>query len=276
MGSRRCLRSVRSRTSSCYSDHAFRQRASFSFPETTSASWLPDLLLDCTARLPSRFCLRVARRRRSSRRGPLNDPATGEQFHIEGVGRLLEPRRRHDASPASRSASSATTIDFKKDLGLTDQRFRELHLVVPARRGSTSSGSSTSRSSSSRTAITDARASSSTARRIRVGLPVNSTLDWKAYRFGYEYDFISRNRGFGGFILDAKYTDVTRVAADARSSSTSSSTRKAPIPAIGGIVRVYVVPNISITGELTGVKIPDSVVEGLQRRTTSTSTSTAR
>ena len=28
---------------------------------------------------------------------------------------------------------------------------------------------------------------------------------------------------------------------------------------IGGIVRVYVVPNISITGELSGIKIPDSV-----------------
>ena len=34
---------------------------------------------------------------------------------------------------------------------------------------------------------------------------------------------------------------------------------KAPIPNIGGIARVYVVPNISITGELVGMKIPDSV-----------------
>ena len=37
----------------------------------------------------------------------------------------------------------------------------------------------------------DPRTSSSTASGIRVGLPVNSTLDWKAYRFGYEYDFIT-------------------------------------------------------------------------------------
>src|SRR4029078_4238548 len=39
-------------------------------------------------------------------------------------------------------------------------------------------------------------------------VPVNSVLDWKAARFGYEYDFITRNRGFGGFIIEAKYTDV--------------------------------------------------------------------
>src|SRR5438132_1192456 len=35
-----------------------------------------------------------------------------------------------------------------------------------------------------------------------------SALDWKAYRFGYEYDFIIKDQGFGGFIIEAKYTDV--------------------------------------------------------------------
>ena len=34
---------------------------------------------------------------------------------------------------------------------------------------------------------------------------------------------------------------------------------RGPIPALGGIARVYVVPNISITGEFTGFKIPDSI-----------------
>ena len=87
--------------------------------------------------------------------------------------------------------------------------------------------------------------------RYTVGLPVNSSLDWKAYRFGYEYDFLAKNRGFAGFMLDAKYTDVR---ADARAPVFASEFVHvaAPIPAIGGIVRVYVVPNVSITGELTG------------------------
>ena len=34
---------------------------------------------------------------------------------------------------------------------------------------------------------------------------------------------------------------------------------RGPIPAIGGIARVYVVPNISITGEVSAFKIPDSI-----------------
>ena len=36
---------------------------------------------------------------------------------------------------------------------------------------------------------------------------------------------------------------------------------RAPIPAIGAIVRVYVVPNISITGEVTGFKLPENLVK---------------
>ena len=31
---------------------------------------------------------------------------------------------------------------------------------------------------------------------------------------------------------------------------------QAPVPAIGGVGRYYVMPNISITGEVTGLKIP--------------------
>ena len=98
----------------------------------------------------------------------------------------------------------------------------------------------------------------------KVGLPVTSSLDWKAYRFGYEYDFISRNRGFAGLILEAKYTDV-RVQLDTPPSTlapaglTEFAHARAPIPALGGIVRFYPIPNISITGEITGVDLPASV-----------------
>ena len=45
--------------------------------------------------------------------------------------------------------------------------------------------------------------------RYTVGAPVNSSLDWRLIRMGYEYDFVTKNRGFAGLILEAKYTDVT-------------------------------------------------------------------
>ena len=40
-----------------------------------------------------------------------------------------------------------------------------------------------------------------------VNLPVNSSLDWKSYRFALETDVVSQDRWFLGFVLDAKYTD---------------------------------------------------------------------
>src|SRR4051812_24759355 len=64
---------------------------------------------------------------------PLNDPATGEKFHIEATAALWFPTA--DASVSSQSLGiTGTVIDFKKDLGLQDQRLPQLGIVLrPAR-----------------------------------------------------------------------------------------------------------------------------------------------
>jgi len=186
----------------------------------------------------------------------LNDPATGEQFHIEGAAGFWMPSA--NMSIASEALGIVgSTIDFKKDLGLTDQRLSELQVVGrPARRHKL------------RFAYIPIDYVQDNGFKIphdiifngqkyASGIPTNSELLWKAYRLAYEYDFITRNRGFGGFIVEAKYTDVT--ASLEAPVVNQFIHAKAPIPAIGGIARYYVVPNISITGEVTGVKIPDSI-----------------
>jgi len=186
----------------------------------------------------------------------LNDPATGEQFHIEGAAGFWMPSA--NMSIASEALGIVgSTIDFKTDLGLTDQRLSELQVVGrPARRHKL------------RFAYIPIDYVQDNGFKIphdiifngqkyASGIPTNSELLWKAYRFAYEYDFITRNRGFGGFIVEAKYTDVT--ASLETPVVNQFIHAKAPIPAIGGIARYYVVPNISITGEVTGVKIPDSI-----------------
>ena len=75
-----------------------------------------------------------------------------------------------------------------------------------------------------------------------------------------------------GLVLQAKATEVDVVFASpitdpplpdtacaAQSDKVAHACARAPIPNIGGIARVYVAPNISITGEMVGMKIPDSV-----------------
>ena len=87
-----------------------------------------------------------------------------------------------------------------------------------------------------------------------VSLPVNSSLEWKAWTFGYEYDFIYRDAGFLGVIVEAKYTDATVNIANPL--TTEYAHVKAPIPTIGAVGRVYLAANLSITGEFTAFKLP--------------------
>ena len=187
---------------------------------------------------------------------PLSDPATGEKFHIEGAADFWLPST--DINISSEALGIAgSTIDLKRDLGATDQRFRALQLTLRP-----------TRAHKFRFQYIPIKytASSSLARdvifngiRYRANLPVNTDFDWKAYRFGYEFDFLTRDRWFAGFLLEAKYTDV-KVQLDSPIASEFARAR-GPIPAIGGIGRFYVVPNISITGELTAFKLPASIDE---------------
>jgi hypothetical protein len=177
-------------------------------------------------------------------------PALAESYRIEASAGFWSPGA--DMSISSESLGIAgTTIDFKNDLGLTDHRFGELHATLkPSRKAKLRFQyipmSYTQSAALPRTIVFNGQ-------RYDVGLPVTSVLDWKAYRFTYEYDFIARDRGFGGLVLDAKYTNVT---ARLQSPFTDEYTHaKAPIPSIGGIVRVYPTMNISLTGELTGFSL---------------------
>src|SRR5262249_54323849 len=54
-------------------------------------------------------------------------------------------------------------------------------------------------------------------------------------------------------------TDVT--ASLVSPTSDEFAHAQAPIPALGGIVRAYLVPNISVTGEITGFKLPENAIK---------------
>jgi hypothetical protein len=60
-------------------------------------------------------------------------------------------------------------------------------------------------------------------------------------------------------LLEAKYTDVEATLENI--VDTQFVRARAPIPAIGVIGRGYVLPNVSITGEFSLFKLPDSIDE---------------
>ncbi len=184
----------------------------------------------------------------------ISDPATGERYHIEASADFWTPGTEMQISSEALGIVG-TVIDFKKDLGLTDQKFRAVQLVLrPAKKHRLRFQYIPLKFEQQATLTRDVVFQGI---RYRVGLPVNSQLNWKAYRFTYEYDFIYRDRGFIGFMLDSKYTDV--IASLQSPIDFEQIHARAPIPTIGGIGRFYPIPNLSITGELSGFKIPDSV-----------------
>ncbi|MCU1382212.1 MAG: hypothetical protein JWL71_909 [Acidobacteria bacterium] len=184
----------------------------------------------------------------------LNDPATGENYHIEAGADLWFPTADMVVS-SEQLGIAGSQIDFKKTLGLTDQHFPALQIQLrPARSHKFRLNYIPATYTQTTTLNQDIVFNGI---RYRLGLPVNSTLDWKTYELTYEYDFVVKNWGFVGFDLMAKYTDVQVALASPLASEFAHA--RGPIPAIGGIARYYVVPNISITGEFSGFKIPDSI-----------------
>jgi hypothetical protein len=183
-----------------------------------------------------------------------NDPATGEKYHIEASAGFWFPGADIVIS-SEQLGIVGSQIDAKRDLGLTDQRFPILSVELrPARSHKLRLNYIPVNFTQTTTLSQDIVFNGI---RYRLGLPVNSILDWKTYEFTYEYDFVVKNWGFVGFDLQAKYTDVQVSLASPLASEFAHA--RGPIPAIGGVARYYVVPNISITGEFSAFKIPDSI-----------------
>ena len=145
-------------------------------------------------------------------------------------------------------------IDFVKDLGIEKSWFTQLKVVLrPATKHKFRFEYTPIKYEAE--AVLDARDLIFNGIEFPIAIPIESELTWRAYRFSYEYDFVYRDRGFVGLVLEAKYTDVE---ASLRMPSTSSSSAPAhPFPPSGFIGRGYVAPNISITGEFTFFKLPE-------------------
>ena len=178
--------------------------------------------------------------------------AIGETYHVEVFGGFWSP------SPDITISSEAlgivgSDIDFVQDLGIEKKRFGDLRIVLrPTTKSKFRIGYTPVTYSATKVLTRDIVFN---GQRYRVSLPVDSELSWKQWRFGYEWDFVYRERGFAGLILDVKYIDM-EATLSSRLVGSEFTHAKAPIPSIGGVGRVYVSSNTAITFELTALKVP--------------------
>ncbi|HEX6976675.1 MAG TPA: hypothetical protein VF147_19845 [Vicinamibacterales bacterium] len=183
-----------------------------------------------------------------------SDRATGETYHVE-LGYYFWNPTPDIIITSEGLGIPGTAIDFVSDLGIEQKRFGQLKAVLRPGKKHKLRFEYTPIHYEATGAIS--RTLVFNGIEYNVSLPVNTDLKWNAYRFGYEWDFLYMDRGFLGLVLEAKYTDVQTTLSNVL--DTEYVRAQAPIPAIGAIGRVYVAPNISITGEFTGFKLPDSI-----------------
>jgi hypothetical protein len=183
-------------------------------------------------------------------------PAVGERYNIEAALTLWSPEP--DLIVASESLGiPGDDIDLQEDLGIEQKRLREFRLVLRPATKHKFRFNYLPMSYDAEAVVQ--REFIFNGQRYRIGLPVNTEAKLTTYRFGYEYDFFYRDRGYVGVLLDLKYTDVD-VALDSPIGR-EFTTAVAPIPGIGVVGRGYVVPNVSITGEFSYFRIPENLGE---------------
>jgi hypothetical protein len=185
---------------------------------------------------------------------PVGDPSVGELYNIEGAASFW--KATPDIIIASESLGiPGDDVDLVGDLGIEKKSLPELRLVlrpgrkhkfrlnyIPIKYEATS---------------TIRREFIFNGQRYRIGLPVNTSADLTTIRAGYEYDFVYRDRGYAGVIFDIKYTNIDVNLESPIGNEFLQSV--APIPTIGFAGRGYVVPNVSITGEVTFFKVPENL-----------------
>ena len=192
---------------------------------------------------------------------PFLDPATGERYHIEASLGFWNPPPQFEIASES-LGQLGSTINAVTDLGIQQKRISDLRIVLrPARKHKFRLNYVPMSYNASSTVSRDLVFNGIL---YRVNLPVTTSLTWNTWHLGYEYDFLYRDRWFVGLVLQAKATDIGANLHAPLINASEFSRARAPIPAIGGISRVYVAPNISITGELDFFKIPEGIDERYQ------------
>jgi len=158
------------------------------------------------------------------------------------------------------------TVDFVEEFGISEESFREFRAVLkPARKHKIRFSYLTFRYDQDAVLQRTITFQNLT---FPVSADANADINWDLYRFGYEWDFISRSRGFVGLITELSFNrveaDVTatgQVLGQTQSLSASVN-QDAPVPTIGGIARGYLGEYVSVTSEFTAFRYEGDTFRG--------------
>jgi hypothetical protein len=180
----------------------------------------------------------------------------GEKYHIELSGNLWNPVPDFMFSSEGLGIAGSQ-IDLDADLGIKQKQLYEARLVLRPAKKHKLRVHYVPMSYTGDTTLTKDIVFNGILYPVTV--QVKTDFTWTAYRFTYEYDVIYRERGYLGILLESKYADTNLTLESP--ISTEYVRARAPIPAAGLVGRVYPLSFVSLTGEFTYFKLPDSVDE---------------
>ena len=181
-----------------------------------------------------------------------SEPAIGEDYRIEVAAGVWATVPSTVQYSDTENGLTGTNIDFKQQLGLSNQRFPEFHLVVRATAKHKFRAELIPLNYQQTTTLTTNL--NYGGQPFLAGQAVSSTLQWNAWRGVYEYDVITGARGYVGGIVGLNDVVVNGTLANGSQSVTSNV--QIPMPGLGVIVRYYPWARLSITGESMGFDLP--------------------
>ena len=188
--------------------------------------------------------------------GPGISSQLGENYHIEIAANFWNPDPSLVVAADSLDVAG-TPVDAVLALGLTKKRFTDFKIELrPALRHKLRLDYLPIQYTSTATLTADVIFNGQV---YHASTPVASELQWKEYRVSYEYDLISNHSGFVGLVLTGAFTDA-RFHLNGQGLDELAQTQ-APIPAIGGIARVYPTTGFALTAEVAYFKLPDSLIK---------------
>jgi hypothetical protein len=199
------------------------------------------------------LCLSLVMSARAEAQFRVPDPAPAESFHVELGLMFWSPTPEILIQTGSLASLGQPAVDFVQEFGIEKTRFTEFRSVVKAGKRHKIRVSNV---------LMEYHESATLQRTIVFGgqtfpisVPATADLSWRLWRFGYEWDFVAKDRGLVGFITELKYNDVSALLS-ATGFGSELTEVTAPIPTVGMILRAYPHKQASITMEFTGFKMP--------------------
>jgi len=185
-----------------------------------------------------------------------SDVMPAEKFHVEFGTAWWQPTPHLSIQTDALASVGLVDFDFADEFAIDPSWFSEFRAVLkPARKHKVRVSYVPVRYEQTSPLLTPISFNGSTF----FG-SATASLKWTLWRFGYEWDFMSREKGFLGMLADIKYN---KVSATVRGRGVAEATKaQAPIPGLGVIGRAYVHPKVQVSGEFTGFKIVGGDVDG--------------